>query len=387
MNDLDKIINRRGTMSVKYDRKDKDIIPLWIADMDFMTSPGIKKSLLKLVEKNIYGYAEADEKYFANLKTWMKKFHNFEFQNKEVVLTPGIVFALATAIKAYSKEGDYILIQKPVYYPFSISILVNGRKILNNPLVYDKRNNTYKINFLDFEKKIKLKKPKAFILCSPHNPVGKVWKKDELKLMSEICKKNNVIIISDEIHMDFAYGEHKHTVLSNVKKEFEKSTLILTAPSKAFNLAGLQISNTIIKNQDLREKFQKEIAKTGYSQLNIAGLYAGREAYKSGEKYFFEIKEYIYNNILFVEEYLYAKMPKAKLVFPEGTYLVWIDFSSYGFSDVKLNDLILHKAKVWLDAGTMFGKEGSGFQRINVACSRKLLKKALDRIRKVIENE
>lgn len=382
--DFDKITDRKNTFAIKLDlaaarNKPLDAIPLWVADMDFPTAPCIQTALEKAAQHGIFGYSRPDARYYDALKNWFKTRHNFEFENEEVVNTPGVVFAIAAAIRAFTEKGDGVLIQKPVYYPFENAIKSNERRVVNNPLVY--KNGRYEIDFDDFEKKIVEENVKLFIFCSPHNPGGRLWKKEELAKISRICLKHNVIVVSDEIHSDIVFGENEHTVYANLSEEAAQNSIICTSPSKSFNLAGLQFSNIIVKNKKLRLALKKEIDKTGYDEPPLIGIVAATAAYSEGAEWFDAVKEYIWQNVLFVEKFFAEKCPKIKVIKPEGSYLVWLDFSAYtDLSSSEISDRILNKAKVWLDDGSMFGPEGEKFERINTATPRAILQKALERI-------
>ncbi len=381
--DFDSITDRSNTNAIKYDlaevrHKPVDAISLWVADMDFPTAPCIQTALAEKAAHGIYGYSRPDGRYYDAVKKWFKSRHNFELEDQWIVNTPGVVFALATAIKAFTKEGDSVLIQKPVYYPFSNSIKALNRKLVNNALVV--KNGRYQIDFEDFESKIVSEKVKLFILCSPHNPGGRVWKKEELLKMAEICLRHNVLVVADEIHCDIVFGQNKHTVYGSISEAALDNSIICTAPSKTFNLAGLQFSNIIIKNKALRIAFQAEIDKTGYDEPSLMGLVAATAAYAEGGEWFDAAKAYIWSNIEFVRDYLASHCPKIKPVLPEGTYLLWLDFSAIGLTGEEINDRVLNKAKVWLDTGAMFGEEGEQYQRINCATPRKILQEALERI-------
>ncbi len=380
---FDEIIDRKNTLSLKYDfsverGRPKDILPFWVADMDFAAPKEVIEALQKSSTHGIYGYSEVKDDYKAVVINWFAKHFDYTLDGNWLVKTPGVVYAICTAIKAYTNIGDSVLIQKPVYYPFSLSILENDRKLVNSPLVYS--NGKYSIDFVDFENKIKENNVKLFILCSPHNPVGRVYTKEELKKIGDICKKYNVIIVSDEIHCDFTRKGHDHTLFLSIDKSYEDFTILLTAPSKTFNIAGLQVSNIFIPNETLRKKFIKEIDRTGYSQLNPLSLVAAKSAYEFGETWLTELKVYLEQNLSIMRTYLEEKLPKIKLVEPEGTYLAWLDFSELNLSDDVINDLIVNKANLWLDCGTMFGEEGANFQRINYACPSSLISQMLDNL-------
>lgn len=381
--DFDKITDRRNTKSLKYDFAEKrgmakDILPLWVADMDFMVSSYITEALEKMVSHGIFGYSESKEDYFEALSSWTKRHYNWEINERWLVKTPGVVFALAMAVKAYTEKGDSVLIQQPVYYPFAEVIEDNDRKLVVNELKQSD-DGKYYIDYEDFENKIITENVKLFFLCNPHNPVGRVWTKDELIKLGNICLKHNVIVVSDEIHADFSF-KIKHTVFANISDEFRDISIVCTSPSKTFNIAGLQVSNIFIANDGLRKKLKKQIDGAGYSQLNLSGLVACETAYRFGDEWLSAVLEYIKSNAAYVEEFLKERLPKVKMTELEGTYLVWLDFRGYGLDDTEINKKIVKDAGLWLDKGSMFGKSGVGFQRINIACPRSILTEALERL-------
>jgi len=378
---FDEEINRYNTSCLKYDfkaarGKPNDVFPMWVADMDFKCPDEVLSDLHKRVDLGIFGYSKDNENYFKAIENWYIKYFNTNLKNEWLVTTPGVVFALATAVKMLTNENDYVLINNPVYYPFSEVIIDNGRKIVSSNLIL--KNSHYEIDFEDLENKIKEYNVKLYLLCSPHNPVGRVWTKQELDKIIDICKRNNVFIVCDEIHSDFVW-KGQHICLLNYS-DYLDNIIVCTAPTKTFNLAGLQVSNIFIPNVDIKNKFEKEIWSTGYSTLNIMALVAGESAYKNGATWLNELKEYLKDNIKFVSNFLKEKLPKIKLIEPEGTYLLWLDFNDLTLSDEKINNLIINKAKLWLDNGTMFGEVGSGFQRINIALPRLKLKWAMEQL-------
>lgn len=387
--DFDTVIDRKNTNCLKYDFAErrgmpKDLLPLWVADMDFKTSSYIQDALDKQIRHGIFGYSESKEEYFEAVSGWMKRHYDWTVSERWLVKTPGIVFALAMAVKAFTNPGDKVLIQMPVYYPFREVIEDNGRIAVSNTLVY-KEDNKYHIDFEDFEDKIIENNIHLFFICNPHNPVGRVWTKEELSRIGDICYRNKVIVVSDEIHADFVF-HGKHQVFSHIKKEYEEITITCTSPSKTFNLAGLQISNIFIQNPQLRRTFRKEIDKAGYSQLNVMGLVACEAAYRYGDEWYNAMHSYVKANIEFAGKYVKENLPGVKMVSLEGTYLIWLDFKETGLSDDELEKLIIHKAKLWLDSGKIFGEPGRGFQRINTACPRTVLADALFRIKNALEN-
>ncbi len=388
MYDFDKIIDRHGTNCLKFDfakerGKNGDELSLWVADMDFEVAKPITDALQAQVNHGIYGYTEVKSDYFDIVKNWFKDNFGWEIKKGSLVKTPGVVYAIAMAVKAFTKEGEAVIIQQPVYYPFSEMIIANNRKLVNSPLVL--KEGRYEIDFDDFEKKIVKNNVKLFILCSPHNPVGRVWSVEELKKIGDICIKHDVVIFSDEIHADFVYEPNKHHVFASLGESYAANSVIATAPSKSFNIAGLQVSNIFIENKKLRDAFRNEIVKSGYSQLNTMGLVAARAAYESGKEWLDEVRAYISDNLIFFRDYLKENIGELSLIEPEGTYLVWVDFRKLGLSEKQREDLIVNKAKLWIDSGAMFGVDGEGFERFNIACPREYLKMALDSLAKAIK--
>lgn len=387
---FDEIIDRKNTNSLKYDfaverGKQEDILPLWIADMDFKVPDCVTKALETSVAHGIFGYTEVKEDYFKPIHDWFVKYHNWNTEFSWLVKTPGIVFAIGLAIRAFTKEDEGVLIQQPVYYPFSETVIANDRTLAVNSLI--NKSGHYEIDFEDFEKQIIEKKVKLFLLCSPHNPVGRVWKIEELKRMGEICLKHGVVILSDEIHCDFALSGHKHTVFASISEEFAMNSIICTSPSKTFNLAGLQVSNNFIKNEEIRRKFYKALDAAGYSQLNTLGLAACKAAYEDGEEWLAQLKEYLNDNLTFLRDFLKERLPLIKLVEPEGTYLIWLDFHGLNITKKELAHLIVNKANLWLDSGQIFGKEGLFYERINIACPRDVLRRALEQLESAVKSE
>lgn len=381
--DFDKVTKRTGTSCLKYDfaaerGKPADVLPLWVADMDFPAAPAIRERLADIAAYGIWGYSDGKDDYYKALQYWYTKHFHWDIKKNWVIQTPGVVFALAAAIRAYTKEGDGVLLQQPVYYPFTEVIEDNDRIPVNSPLCL--RNGRYTMDLADVEEKIVRHHVHLFLLCSPHNPVGRVWTREELLQLGEICRKHDVIIVSDEIHSDFVWEGHTHYVLASLSEDLQSRTVVCTAPTKTFNLAGLQISNIIIPNVTLRKSFRHAVNQAGYSQPNLMGLAACQAAYLGGEDWYLELKKYLAGNIAFVRTYLEEKLPELHLIEPEGTYLVWIDFRGLGLTEKALEELIVHKARLWLDSGAVFGSTGEGFERINVACPRVTLKKALDQL-------
>ncbi|GBU28930.1 aminotransferase [Treponema sp. R8-4-B8] len=380
---FDKIIDRSDSYSIKYEPtwrgKPADVLPLWVADMDFASPPCVQKALIRRAKHGIYGYSEPDAAYFDVTRKWFESRFNWSPQRDWLTITPGVVNALYIAVRSLTAPGDGIVIQQPVYYPFESSIRKTGRQLLVNELVY--KDGRYGIDFQDFEEKIK--QAKMFILCNPHNPVGRVWKTDELTRMGEICLRHNVIVIADEIHQDFIFPGHKHIVFAALNQDFANITVTCTSPSKTFNLAGLMSANIFISNNELRNKFKEEYARCGLSQPGVMGLIACKAAYQDGAQWLEQLINYLCGNSAFLKTYLSKHIPKIKLIEPEGTYLAWLDFNALGIPAQKLDEVITQKGKVWLSSGLSFGKGGKGFERINLACPRSVLHNALERLKNV----
>lgn len=386
---FDRIIDRKNTDCLKYDYavengKPADVLPLWIADMDIGTAPEVVEALKVRSEHGIFGYTMPKTKYFKTVADWFKFRHGWNADPEKFICTPGVVFAICTLIRAVTEVGDSVLICQPVYYPFTTAVTRNKRKLVVNELKFE--NGKYSVDFDDFEKKIVENGVKAFILCSPHNPVGRVWSREELERIGDICLKHGVFVISDEIHADFTYEGYEHIMFPTVKKEFEKTCAVCTSPSKTFNLAGLQISNIYLPDPQVRKKFEDELDIMGYWEPNIFGVAACQAAYAKGGEWLDQLKQYLTENLDFVREYLKENLPEIKLIEPEGTYLIWLDCRALNLGDEQLQQLIEQKAKLWLDDGYVFGAGGSGFERINIACPRATLKIALENLKKAIHN-
>ena len=388
--DFDTVVDRKGTSCLKYDFKQErgypeDVLPLWVADMDFPSAPEILEQIHKATDHGIFGYTVPKEEHFKAVLDWYCKRFSYRPDRRSIVLTPGVVFALSTAVKSFTDKGDAVLIQPPVYYPFFSVVKDNGRRLIENELVY--KDGRYSIDYEDFENKIRDNNVKLFILCSPHNPVGRVWTREELQRLGEICERYNVLVISDEIHSDIVRQGFTHTVFTNACPKLRERAIVCTSPSKSFNLAGLQISHIFIENSELRHRFKKELSAQGYTEYNTMGLAAAKAAYLYGGEWLDECLGYIEGNLQYLKAFLKERMPKLKLVEPEGTYFAWIDFAGLGLDKQALNRLITDKAKLWLDAGHIFGERSAQLQRIVLACPRATLTQALVRLENAIKEE
>lgn len=386
MNFEDKI-NRKNTNSIKWDGHEKfnihpDAIPLWVADMDFRTLPEITQALNKQVDFGVYGYAFEPDSYFESVIGWMKRRHQWEIQKEWILTTPGVVSGVNACILAFTKENDSILIQEPVYHPFKNSIKYNKRVPIVNELV--RKDTHYSIDYIDFENKIVENNVKLFILCSPHNPVGRVWLKEELIQMADICHKHNVIIVSDEIHMDFIFKGHEHHVLVNLKPEYQEFVITLVAPSKSFNLAAFKVSQLITANLDYKKRVEHEYERLGFHGHNTFGLLACEVAYRSGDQFMDDVVEYIYQNIQFIKEYISTHISQIKVMDIEGTYLLWLDMSALQLDQRQLMEFLNQKAHIWFNDGSIFGDSGKGFVRMNCATQRDIIKQSLDQLKNAI---
>ena len=386
--DFETVIQRRGTASAKHDYVARngypeDTLPMWIADMDFQVAPCITEALEKKNAHGIFGYSFPTDDYFSALQNWFATRFGWEFPREQVVFSPGVVFALSTAIRVTTQPGEAVLVTPPVYYPFYNVIRNNGRTLVESTLLYE--NGRYSIDFADFEAKIIENNVKLFILCSPHNPICRVWTRDELAKIGEICLRHGVKVIADEIHCDFTWPGVTHTPFPLACPEMVENTIVCTAPSKSFNLAGLQTSNIIIPGTALREAWQQEMLRINFHAPNSLGLTACQAAYEKGAPWLDACIEYMHGNLCYMREFLEKNIPQIKLVEPEGTYFAWLDCSGLGLNPEALDELVLRKARLWLDAGSMFGSVSAQFQRVVLACSRKVVVEALDRLKEAVE--
>ena len=381
--DFDTPIDRTHTWSIKHDFKKEngkadDILPLWVADMDFRSPDSVVEALKKAVDHGIFGYSRADESYFDAVAAWYQKRHHLTLQPEWMTCTPGIVFALSIAVRAFTQEGDAVLIQPPVYHPFSRAILRNKRTLVENPLVL--KDGHYEMDLEDLEQKVLDEHVKLMILCNPHNPVGRVWTREELTALADICLRHHVYVISDEIHGDFVWRGHEQTPYASISEEACLHSMMCTAPSKTFNLAGMATSNLFIPDPEMRRKFRSELLDVGQENMNRLGLFACRAAYEGGGEWLDQLIGYLAGNLALVRDFCKNRVPQIQLVEPEGTYLAWLDCRELGMTDDELMAFFSDEAKVWLDPGTHSGEQGSGFMRFNLGSSRSVIAQALDQI-------
>lgn len=386
---FDQILDRKGTSCLKYDfamqRKGRDdLLPMWVADMDFKLPKEILDDLHDRIEHGVFGYTDPDKEYFDAMNKWFGERHGYTIEPESVTISPGIVYALAASVRAFTKPGDAIIVQQPVYYPFTEVIVNNDREFINNQLHYE--DGKYTIDFDDFEKKIIENDVKMYISCNPHNPVGRVWTKEEITKLADICLKHDVTIVSDEIHCDFMFNGNEFTSYLNLDEKYHNNLAVLHSPGKTFNIAGFQSGNVIIKNEELRDKYKAINAASGYSQGSLMGQVALKSAYNKGGQWVDELLEYLEGNIKFFRNYIDEHFPKAKFIEPEGTYLAWVDFTDYGFTHEELQDIIVNDAKLWLNSGIIFGPETASFERFNLATQRSVIEEALNRLKKSFED-
>lgn len=384
---FDEITDRHGTDCLKYDfylecGVPKEAKPFWIADMDFPTAPCVTKAIQKRAEHGVFGYTDVKFHYTEAVQSWYERRFSYKPSKEALAVTPGVVSAICISIYAFTKPGEGVLIQSPVYYPFKESILALGRECVDSPLI--EKDGRYEMDYDDMEKKASSGKVKLFILCSPHNPVGRVWTQEELDRVADVCARHGVKVFADEIHSDFVYLPHKHTPFPSLSPDIAAMTVWGTSPTKTFNLAGLQVSNIFIENSDMRAAFCAALTAFGYSQPNTLGLTAAEAAYREGEEWFDALLAYIKSNMERAASYLKEHHSPIKVFKSEGTYLLWLDCRSLcralQIAPSALDELMLQKARLWLDGGAMFGSGGEGFQRMNAACPWKVLEEGLERL-------
>lgn len=385
--DFDKEIHRVDTASIKWDEVEnlfgeKDILPMWVADMDFRSPEPVLEALKKRAEHGIFGYTTRTNSYYEAVVNWMKRRHHWDVKKEWVCHSPGVVPALSLIVQTFTKPGDKIIIQPPVYYPFKSVVEKNNRSIVFNPLKF--KNGQYVMDYEDLVNKID-PATKMMILCSPHNPVGRVWTKQELIQLGEICLQHDILIVSDEIHFDLILKGNVHTPFAAISEAFAQHSIICTAPSKTFNLAGLQTSNIIIANEGLRKKFKNTVDTLSLGLTSTFGLVATESAYRYGDEWLEQLLDYLQQNLDFLTDYIETNIKELKVIRPEGTYLVWIDCRELGLNAKELEHLIQKEAKVALDEGYIFGESGKGFTRMNIACPRSILEEGLKRIDKAVK--
>lgn len=382
--DFDKIIDRTGTESVKYDlRKDvfgkADVIPMWVADMDFPTADFIRDAIIEKAKTDVYGYTFREDAYFESIVQWIKRHHQWETKKEWMAFTPGIVNAINLAVMGLTNEGDKIIVQPPVYHPFFYAINNHNRTLVQNPLI--DTDEGYIMNYDLLEEQAKT--AKMLILSNPHNPVGRSWRKEELIRLGEICVNNNVLVFSDEIHCDLVLPAFKHTPFASISEEFAQNSITAHAASKTFNLAGMATSTVIIPNNTLYKKYVDFIHSTEADLGNIFGKIATKAAMENGDEWHSQLIDYLNDNIRFAIDFIHKEMPKIRVHNPEATYMIWLNFKDYEISDEELNRKMVFEAGLGLNSGHIFGKEGECCMRMNLACPRSVVMKALKQMKNV----
>ena len=383
---FDEIVDRRETGAVKTDVLKKlygreDLIALWVADMDFRCGDFIVDAMMKRIHKGIFGYTRASDGYFESIIKWVEKQHQWEIKREWLSYIPGIVKGIAFCVTRFTNPGDKIIIQPPVYHPFRIVPQAHSRQLVHNPLIEE--NGKYRMNLKEL-KKIIDKDCKMLILCNPHNPIGIIWDKDTLQELAHICAENNILVVSDEIHADMGLFGHKHLPFATVSPEAAGNSITFMAPSKTFNIAGIVSSYSIIPNQQIRENFYHYLHAGELDDGTIFAYTATEAAYTNGENWMRQMLDYIEGNILFTDKYLKENIPQIKAVIPEASFLVWLDCRELGLRQSELISLFVNKAHLALNDGEMFGEGGTGFMRLNVGCSRTVLKQALEQLKQAV---
>jgi cystathionine beta-lyase len=381
---FDEIVPREGTNCIKYDAREKmfgngSVLPLWVADMDFKTPEFIADAVKKRAEHEIYGYTFKPDSYFSSIVGWMKRRHNWEIQKEWISFSPGVVAGLTLAVETFSKPGDEVLVQPPVYFPFFDTVKGTKRKMVENPLKL--RNGRYTFDFDDLKSKIS-ENTRLLLLCNPQNPGGMVWTKEELQELSDICLENKIMVISDEIHSDLIFNGYKHTPFATLSEEAAQNCMICMAPSKTFNVAGLSTSLVIIPNKTLFNRYERTMGVGHLGMGNIFGSVALEAAYTHGDEWLEQMLVYLWDNFRLLDDFFKSRLPKVRVMKPEATYLVWLDFTAYGMNDTKLLKFVVEQAGVGLNNGGKFGTGGDGWLRINIGCPRSILKEALESLGK-----
>ena len=376
--DFDKITPRRGTNSYKWDSaKDADVLPMWVADMDFQTAPCITEALTKRVAHGIFGYTKVPEEYYEAVMSWFSRRHGWKIERDWFIYTSGVVPAISAVIKALAKPGDKILTLTPVYNCFFSSIRNNDCELNSCALKYE--DNTFSIDFDDLERRAADPKTSLLLLCNPHNPSGRVWTKEELLHIGNICLKHDVVVVADEIHCELVHPGFKYTPFASVSEEFQRRCVTCVSPSKAFNIAGLQIANIIVEDEDMRRRIDKAININEVCDVNPFGVIATIEAYNNGEEWLKQLLAYIHDNYLFFKDYCEKHFPQFPVAPLEGTYLAWMDCRCLGMTSDQIEEQLMKETKLWLNAGSMYGSEGEGFMRWNLACPRQFIEEGLKR--------
>lgn len=380
--DFSRPTDRRGTDSYKWDSApEADIIPLWVADMDFETFPAITEALQRRVAHGIFGYTRVPEAYYEAVCRWFKKRHGWHINHEDIIYTSGVVPAVSAVIKALTLPGDQVIVQGPVYNCFFSSIRNNGCEMVSNSLIYNKEELRYEIDFDDLERKLKHERARLMLLCNPHNPGGRVWTRDELTRVAELCRKYGVRVVSDEIHCELTLYDNEYVPFGSLPDELSRDSITCCSPSKAFNTAGLQIANIVCRDAEVRNRINRAININEVCDVNPFGVIALQAAYSDeGYEWLTQLRKYISANYDLLLERFARELPKCKVMRMEGTYLAWIDCSELHIPSDEIEKMLMHENKVWVNAGSMYGAEGAAFIRINMACTSELLNEGITRI-------
>ncbi|MGE5389580.1 MAG: MalY/PatB family protein [Deltaproteobacteria bacterium] len=383
MYDFDEIVERRGTNCFKWDDVRGDLLPMWVADMDFKSPPEVIAALEARARHGVFGYAGCWDNWYEVLLKWMMKRYGWEARREWIDNSPGVVASLGMLVRAYTHPGDQVIIQTPVYPPFYTVIRSNGCQLVRNPLVLE--DGKYRMDLSSLKTRI-TSRTRVMILCSPHNPGGRVWSPEELKELGEFCLERDIVIISDEIHCDLIFPGHRHTVLAALFPELEQSSAIVNAPSKTFNIAGIEAASTIIPNEKLRTAYRHILNSSGMDMPNVFAVTAVEAAYTCGEAWLDDLMIYVQDNYLLVKSFVEERIPQIKVIESEGTFLVWLDCRGLGMDDKEMNRFIRDNARLILSPGHIFGDEGKGFQRINIGCPRSVVREALQRLESAVSS-
>lgn len=380
--DFSRPTERRGTDSYKWDSApETDIIPLWVADMDFETFPAITEALQRRVAHGIFGYTRVPEAYYEAVCNWFGKRHGWHINREDIIYTSGVVPAVSAVIKALTLPGDQVIVQGPVYNCFFSSIRNNGCETVSNSLIYNKEELRYEIDFDDLERKLAHERARLMLICNPHNPGGRVWTRDELTRVAELCRKYDVRVVSDEIHCELTLYDNEYVPFGSLPDELSHGSITCCSPSKAFNTAGLQIANIVCRDAEVRNRIDRAININEVCDVNPFGVIALQAAYSDeGYEWLTQLRAYISSNYDLLRERFARELPKCKVMRMEGTYLAWIDCSELHISSDEIEEMLMHENKVWVNAGSMYGTEGAAFIRINMACTSELLNEGITRI-------
>ena len=388
MYDFDKVKSRVGTGSIKWDFcsehfNSDNLIPLWVADMDFETAPEIKNAIVKRAEEGIFGYTEPIDSFYESLINWYREYHDIEIKKEWILAASTLVLALHVIIETFVKKDEKVIVQIPVYHQFIKSIEDNDIEAIESPLKLNGLK--YEMDFEDFEEKIIHNNVSMFILCNPQNPVGRVWNKEELGKLALICKKHNVLVVADEIHGDLIFKGYKHESFLKFKDVLDEKLILINSLTKTFNIAGLQLGNVIIPNEELRKKYMNNIERKGLSKASLFGIVASEAGYRYGHNWLKELIEYIEENKNYFTKFVNKNIKPLKVIDSEATYLLWIDCRNLNMSDEELENFIINKARLGVNFGTSFGNCGSGFIRVNIGCPRIILGDAMSRLKEAID--